>query len=109
MSATLQSMSLVAGSRTNGHTSDVVNPINFSEFEGETDPFSRAELDTINDLQELAAVLQTSAAAAESTAAGSVTSVTAPSNSQGVASTAASMTYTNSTNYSSQHHNQVNK
>ena len=107
MSATLQSMSL-AGSRPNGHTSDVVNHINFSEFEGETDPFSRAELDTINDLQELAAVLQTSAAAAEPTA-GSVTSVTAPSNSQGVASTAASMTYTNSANYSSQHHNQVNR
>ena len=33
--------------------------INFSEFEAESDPFERAELQTLNDLQELAAVLQT--------------------------------------------------
>ena len=35
------------------------NPINFSEFERECDPFERAELATLNDMQELAAVLQT--------------------------------------------------
>ena len=33
--------------------------INFSEFEAESDPFEKAELQTLNDLQELAAVLQT--------------------------------------------------
>lgn len=33
--------------------------INFSEFEAESDPFERAELQTLNDMQELAAVLQT--------------------------------------------------
>ena len=37
------------------------NNINFSEFEAESDPFERAELQTIDDLQELAAVLQTTA------------------------------------------------
>ena len=36
--------------------------INFSEFEAESDPFEKAELQTLNDLQELAAVLQTTAA-----------------------------------------------
>lgn len=35
------------------------NNFNFSEFEAETDPFDKAELQTINDMQELAAVLQT--------------------------------------------------
>jgi hypothetical protein len=35
--------------------------INFSEFEAESDPFERAELETLNDLQELAAVWQTTA------------------------------------------------
>ena len=34
---------------------------NFSEFEAESDPFEKAELQTIDDLQELAAVLQTTA------------------------------------------------
>ena len=37
--------------------------INFSEFEAESDPFEKAELQTLNDLQELAAVLQTTAPA----------------------------------------------
>lgn len=56
---------------------------NYSEFEGESDPFSRAELDTLNDLQELAAVLQTSTSASihPTASASSGASVTAPSNS----------------------------
>ena len=35
--------------------------INFSEFEAESDPFEKAELQTIDDLQELAAILTTTA------------------------------------------------
>lgn len=35
-------------------------PINFSEFEAESDPFESLALQSINDFQELAAVLQTS-------------------------------------------------
>lgn len=35
--------------------------MDFSEFEAEKDPFEQAELQTINDMQELAAVLQTTA------------------------------------------------
>ena len=38
--------------------------INFSEFEAESDPFDSMELKTINELQELAAVLQTTTTAA---------------------------------------------
>ena len=36
--------------------------INFSEFEREQDPFEKAELQTLNDMQQLAEVLQTSTA-----------------------------------------------
>lgn len=58
-SATSQQEPQAASSQTS-----VKNPlnINFSEFEAESDPFERAELQTINDMQELAAVLQTTAA-----------------------------------------------
>ena len=38
--------------------------INFSEFEAQSDPFDSMELKTINDMQELAAVLQTTTTAA---------------------------------------------
>ena len=50
---------------------------------------SRAELDTLNDLQELAAVLQTSSAGSGSGSSSShaVSAVTAPSNRQSVTST----------------------
>jgi len=45
------------------NNSTVTKPlnINYSEFEAESDPFEKAELQTLNDLQELAAVLQTTA------------------------------------------------
>jgi len=92
---------------------------NYSEFEGESDPFSRAELDTLNDLQELAAVLQTSTSANIHPTASASTgaSVTAPSNSRasyhGAAAASGSNTYTTASggannygaNMSSQIHN----
>jgi len=74
--------------------------INFSEFESETDPFSRAELDTINTLQELAAVLQTSSTG--SSMAGNnpaVSAVTAPSHRHNMPSSAAVTTYTTASNH----------
>ena len=46
--------------------------INFSEFEAESDPFDSAELKTINEFQELAAVLQTTAAATQATNASQI-------------------------------------
>ena len=53
--------------------------INFSEFEAESDPFDSMELKTINELQELAAVLQktTTAAGHESSVVQSVSTATA--------------------------------
>ena len=53
--------------------------INFSEFEAESDPFDSMELKTINELQELAAVLQktTTAAAHEPSVVQSVSTATA--------------------------------
>ena len=53
--------------------------INFSEFEAESDPFDSMELKTINELQELAAVLQTTTttAAPQSGVAAAVSTATA--------------------------------
>ena len=52
--------------------------INFSEFEAQSDPFDSMELKTINDMQELAAVLQTTTtAASQSHVAPAVSTVSA--------------------------------
>jgi hypothetical protein len=51
------------------------NPINFSDFEADSDPFNSMELKTINELQELAVVLQRSSIA--STTSGKAPTATA--------------------------------
>ena len=57
-------VSNVSSSSSTSIQQEIIKPntnINFSEFEAESDPFEKAELQTLNDLQELAAVLQTTA------------------------------------------------
>ena len=67
LSGGLQALQLSNGTATAASPAPPVPggaKINFSEFEAESDPFDSMELKTINELQELAAVLQTTTTAA---------------------------------------------